>query len=110
MRTTAPLDEARGYCIDIRGQAASLQITESLQAHTCKVTNWVDMLIDDGLGEAPGPMVMPEYDQCIAANAPTNGGVLMLASCADDQLQMWIHTAQGRIQLSQAPDLCLIFA
>ena len=61
LRTTAPLDEARGYCINIRGQAASLQITESLQAHTCKVTNWVDMLIDDGLGEAPGPMVMPEY-------------------------------------------------
>jgi len=34
----------------------------------------------------------------------------MLAPCADDQLQMWIHTAQGRIQLSQAPDLCLTLA
>jgi hypothetical protein len=35
-------------------------MTESLQAHTCKVSNWVDMLIDNSLGDSPGPMVMQE--------------------------------------------------
>jgi hypothetical protein len=30
LRTTAPLDVVRGYCIDIRGQGAGLRMTESL--------------------------------------------------------------------------------
>jgi hypothetical protein len=34
----------------------------------------------------------------------------MLGACAEKPLQMWIHTAQGRIQLSQSPDLCLTLA
>ena len=110
LRTTAALDEPRGYCIDIRGQGASLRPNDSLQAHTCKLSNWVDMLIDDGLGPAPGPMIMPEFGRCIAATSATDGGLLMLGPCADDPLQIWVHTAEGRIQPSQAPELCLTLA
>ena len=110
LRTIAALDEPRGYCIDIRGQGANLRPNDSLQAHTCKLSNWVDMLIDDGLGPAPGPLIMPEYGQCIAASSPTPGGELMLGACADDPNQMWVHTAAGHIQPAQAPELCLTLA
>jgi hypothetical protein len=34
LRTTFPLDEPRGYCVDISGFAATLRLEEPLQAHT----------------------------------------------------------------------------
>jgi hypothetical protein len=36
LRTAQALDEARGYCLDIRGEGASAQLDAPLQAHTCK--------------------------------------------------------------------------
>ena len=36
LRVIAPLDEARGYCLDIPGHRAGVQIANPLQVHTCK--------------------------------------------------------------------------
>ncbi len=36
LRTVAPLDEPRGYCVDIAGFRESLRLDDPLQAHTCK--------------------------------------------------------------------------
>src|SRR5262245_18601635 len=36
LRTIQPLDETRGYCLDIRGEGETLRLDEPLQLHTCK--------------------------------------------------------------------------
>ena len=110
LRTTAALDEPRGYCIDIRGQGAGLRLDAPLQGHTCKLRNWVDMLIDDGLGVAAGRLYMPEYDQCIAATGAEPGADLILTGCTGGPLQLWVHSPGGRIVLSQAAQLCITLA
>ena len=109
--TTAALDEARGYCIDIRGQGANLRPEASLQGHTCKVNNWVDMLLDDGLDRiSAGPLIMPEYNQCVGASAAEPGADLFLNACTGDPLQVWVHSPEGHIFLAGATQLCLTLA
>lgn len=110
LRTTAALDEPRGYCIDIRGQAANLRPDEPLQGHSCKLSNWMDMLFDDGLGGSAGPLFMSEFNQCVGASAPQAGAGLLLSACSEESLQLWVHMPEGRIVLSQAPDLCITLA
>ena len=110
LRTTAALDEPRGYCIDIRGQGANLRPEEPLQGHTCKLSNWVDMLIDDALGTVPGRMYMPEYDQCIGAGAAEPGAGLFLKDCTGADLQAWVRSPEGRISLAPASQLCITLA
>ena len=36
LRTNYPLDDARGYCIDIAGFGANIRLEDPLQVHTCK--------------------------------------------------------------------------
>jgi len=36
LRVIAPLDEARGYCLDIPGHMAGAQLESPLHVHTCK--------------------------------------------------------------------------
>ena len=40
LRVIAPLDEARGYCLDIPGHMAGVQIESPLHVHTCKHGIW----------------------------------------------------------------------
>ena len=40
LRVIAPLDEARGYCLDIPGHMTSVQIESPLHVHTCKHGIW----------------------------------------------------------------------
>ncbi len=110
LRTIAALDEPRGYCIDIRGQAANLRPDEPLQGHSCKLNNWMDMLFDDGLGVSAGPLFMPEFDQCVGASSPEAGASLMLSACSEESIQLWVHLPEGRIVLSQDPKLCITLA
>ena len=42
LRTAHPLDEARGYCLDIAGFGATLRLDDPLQAHTCKYGSELD--------------------------------------------------------------------
>jgi hypothetical protein len=107
LRTTAELDEPRGYCIDIRGQAAALRINEPLQGHTCKVSQWVDMLFDDVRITADAQLYMPEYDLCLAAQAAEAGAGLVLETCAGGALQSWSHSASGNVVLTGSPELCV---
>jgi hypothetical protein len=36
LRTSYPLDDARGYCIDIAGFGANIRLDDPLLVHTCK--------------------------------------------------------------------------
>ena len=107
LRTSAALDEPRGYCIDIRGQGRTLQLAEPLQGHTCKISQWDDMLIDDARVAAENRLYMPEYDLCIAAAAAEPGANLLLGPCAGGALESWSHSGTGHLVLTAAPSLCV---
>jgi triacylglycerol lipase len=104
LRTIQVLDEARGYCLDIPGEGATLQLDQPLQAHTCKYGG----PLDDQRFErtADGAVRAAAYDRCLAAASLVPGAKLVMRPCAADAAQQW-SMAWGRLSPVSRPDLCV---
>lgn len=109
LRTTQPLDDdPRGYCIDVPGPPATINLEGALQVHTCKYGGAnQDQLFD---WRASGQMHMPEYDVCLAAGDIDDGGQLFVQACAEAAAQSWELTPQGMLSPASRPDLCVTLA
>ena len=107
LRVIAPLDEARGYCLDIPGHLAGVRIESPLQVHTCKHGIWnLDGRFDvAGLGN--GVIRMPHYDLCLQAENSSIGARLLLAKCTEAELQSWTQQDSGEIALEAFPQMCI---
>ena len=107
LRTVQPLDETRGYCLDIRGEAQTLQLDEPLQAHTCKY----GAPNDDQRFErtADGAIRASVYNRCLAAAKLEAGSQLLVRPCASALTQKWTM-AWGRLSPASRSDLCVTVA
>ncbi len=107
LRVIAPLDETRGYCLDIPGHLSSVQIDSPLQVHTCKHGIWNQ----DGRFEAAalgnGVLRMPHYELCLQAENTSIGARLLLAECTETELQTWTLRDSGQIALEGFPQGCI---
>jgi triacylglycerol lipase len=104
LRTIHTLDDVRGYCLDIRGEGATLQLDNPMQAHTCKYGG----PLDDQRFEraASGAIRAPMYDRCLAAASLEPGAGLLMRPCASAPTQQW-SMAWGRLSPVSRPDLCV---
>jgi arylformamidase len=107
LRTIQPLDEARGYCLDIRGEGRTLQLDEPLQAHTCKY----GAPNDDQRFErtADGTIRASVYNRCLAAAKLEAGAQVLVRPCASAPTQQWTM-AWGRLSPGSRSDLCVTVA
>jgi arylformamidase len=107
LRTIQPLDETRGYCLDIRGEGQTLRLDEPLQVHTCKYGG----PIDDQQFErtADGGIRAPVYNRCLAAAKLEASAQLLLRPCASAPMQQWTM-AWGRLSPASRSDLCVTVA
>lgn len=107
LRTSAPLDEQRGYCLDVAGFGVNARPDEPLRLHTCKygednvdqMFKWVD--------EASGHVSIPAYDRCLAAGSTQPGADLYVKECSDSELQAWTFVPNGNLSLRAHPELCV---
>ena len=107
LRVIAPLDEARGYCLDIPGHMTGVRVESPLQAHTCKHGIWNQ---DGRFGVAAlvnGVIRMPHYDLCLQAVTASIGARLVLAECTEAELQSWTLQDSGEIALEASPQMCI---
>ena len=109
LRNAQPLDdEFRGYCLDVAGAAAHLNLDAALQTHTCKYSEGnEDQLFEWVL---PNKVHMPEYDLCLAVDEIAEGGKFFVQSCSDAEEQSWILTPDGMLSPTSGLDLCLTLA
>ena len=107
LRVIAPLDEARGYCLDIPGHMAGVQIESPLHVHTCKHGIWNQDGRFDGVALRNGVLRMPHYELCLQAETPSIGALLFLGECADAQVQTWTQQDAGEIALEAFPQMCI---
>jgi hypothetical protein len=107
LRTIQPLDEMRGYCLDIRGEGQTLRLDEPLQLHTCKY----GAAIDDQRFErtADGAIRASAYNRCLAAARLEAGAQLLVQPCASAPAQRWTM-AWGRLSPASRSDLCVTVA
>ena len=107
LRVIAPLDEARGYCLDIPGHMASVQIESPLHVHTCKHGIWNQDGRFDVAALEDGVLRMPHYELCLQADNNSIGARLLLAKCTQAELQTWIQQDSGEIALEAFPQMCI---
>ena len=107
LRLIAPLDEARGYCLDIPGHMSGVRIESQLHVHTCKHGIWNQ----DGRFELAalgnGVIRMPHYELCLQAENASIGARLFLEECAEAELQTWTLQDSGEIALEAFPQMCI---
>ena len=107
IRTAVPMDEPRGYCLDVAGFGVNARPDEPLRAHTCKygednidqLFKWTDW--------ASGHVIMPAYDRCLAVESMQAGSELLVLECAQTNLQAWDFVPNGNISLRARPELCI---
>jgi hypothetical protein len=107
LRVMAPLDEARGYCLDIPGHMAGVRIDSPLQAHTCKHGIWNEDGRFDVAALGNGVIRMPHYELCLGAENTSIGARLRLGECTESELQTWTLKDSGEIALEAFPRMCI---
>ena len=107
LRVTAPLDEARGYCLDIPGHLTSVRIESPLQLHTCKHGIWNHDGRFDAAALGTGELHMPHYELCLQAESTSIGAHLLLAKRTQSGLQIWSLKGSGEIVLEGSPQMCI---
>lgn len=110
LRVIAPLDEERGYCLDIPGHLSGVRLESPLQAHTCKNGIWNRDGQFDVAALSNGTIRMPEYDLCLQAENSSSGARLLLGECTEAELQIWILQDSGEILLNASPQMCVTIA
>lgn len=104
-----PLDEPRGFCIDIQGYKESADIRKGLQAHTC-YSYQGGVAIDQGFNFDQiniGEFYIPSFDVCMEAENTNSSSALKLESCSKSNLQKFIMNKNGSITLEDNKNLCL---
>ncbi len=110
MRVIAPLDEARGYCLDIPGHMAGVRLASPLQTHTCKHGIWNQDGRFDVAALGKGVIRMPHYELCLEADNASIGARLLLEECTEAELQTWTLQDSGEIVLESFPQMCITVA
>ena len=65
LRIIGPLDEERGYRLDIPGHLSGMRLETPMQAHTCKHGIWNLDGRFDSAALVNGQVRMPEYELCV---------------------------------------------
>ncbi|MBT4701564.1 MAG: hypothetical protein HOB79_10880 [Rhodospirillaceae bacterium] len=106
LKIKAPLDEARGLCVDIPGHKARVNVKRSLVVHTCKWTIWNFDERFDQTAFRKGHLRMSRYNLCVGVNSKEAKAEIVLAACDGDPQRRW-NFVEGRLQLAAAPEMCL---
>ena len=107
LRVLAPLDEARGYCLDIPGHRSSVQLESPLHVHTCKHGIWNQDGRFDITALENGVLHMPHYELCLQAENTAIGARLLLEECSQAEVQTWTLQDSGEIALEAFPQMCI---
>lgn len=107
LRLQAPLDEPRGFCLDIPGHRAGVRLERPLHAHTCKHGMWHRDGIFDTDAFERGALHMPEYDLCVEAASSEPDSIVRLRECIASPLQTWHRAESGEVASGAGADLCL---
>ena len=103
------LDEARGFCIDIRGHKFKAKIDRGLQVHTC-YSYQGKISPDQGFNSlqlTKNQFILPFFKVCMEASSLKLSANLKLAKCDRNKLQKFEWFNKNKIRLISNRKLCL---
>ena len=106
-----PLDETRGWCVDLFAHLTGALPLGGLQGHNCFLYMGRGPTEDQGfdaeLIEEDGEIRLIYFDLCMTLHDPDPGSFVPIESCDGGDAQDFEMTGDGRIIPAMAPNLCL---
>ncbi len=111
MKLISPLEETRGWCVDLFAHLTGGLPIGGFQGHTCFSYEGNGVTEDQGFDleriAAKGQIRIVYFDRCMTLHEPNPGSFVAAEPCNDGEAQDFELQANGRIVPGSAPDLCL---
>ena len=106
-----PLDDKRGWCVDMFAHLTNALPLGGLQGHNCFLYMGNGPTEDQGfltdLIRDEGEFRFWYWDMCMTLHDPNPGSFVAVEECTGSDVQRFDMTTEGRIIARAAPDLCL---
>lgn len=112
VKLVSAIDEARGWCIDLRGGANAGEPIGGLHGHTCYTYNGNgptndQAFIKEGIEENNEFRMVAFNDLCMTLWEPKDGSFISVETCDDRAQQNFVFNDAGQIIPEVMPELCL---
>lgn len=111
IKLIAPLDETRGWCVDLFAHLTGAIPIGGFQGHNCfsYMGNGVteDQGFNDELIQEDGEIRIVYFDLCVTLHDPNPGSFVAAESCNGGEAQRFDLRDDGLIVAAAAPELCL---
>ena len=106
-----PLDETRGWCVDLFAHLTNAIPLAGFQGHNCFLYFGRGATEDQGFDldrfNKSGELQLVYFDVCLTLYTPNSGSFVAAQSCSGEDNQKFQMTDSGQIIPSAAPQLCL---
>lgn len=106
-----PLDEPRGWCVDLFAHLTNAMPLGGFQGHTCFLDMGRGPTEDQGFEIAPireaGRFRLAYFNMCMTMQEPKPGSYVAAEPCVDEPAQQFRMLPDGRIVSASSPHLCL---
>ncbi len=111
MKLISPLEETRGWCVDLFAHLTGGQPIGGFQGHSCFSYEGNGVTEDQGFDlerlEESGQIRIVYFDRCMTLHEPNPGSFVAADPCNDGEAQDFEFQADGQIVPISAPGLCL---
>ena len=108
LRSFYELEDPRGYCLDIPGFGARMQLDAPITTHTCKYS-LPGFDVDEIFEHADGKLRLVNYDRCLSADSMEAGSAVVNSIDCGDAHPWEVH-ADGRVTPAADSRQCLTLA
>ena len=105
-----PLDETRGWCVDLFAHLTNAMPLGGFQGHDCFLYFGSGPQVDQGFVEeliVEGEFRLPYWDVCMTLQEPKHHSYVAAEPCIGEPAQKIVMHEDGRIRPEMAPELCL---
>ena len=105
----SPLNDSRGFCLDVIGYKNSADVKKGIQAHSC-YSSQDEISVDQGFDKARialNEFFIPHFKVCLVADKIKESAIVRLNNCDYSENKKFILQNDGKIQPPSNLDLCL---
>lgn len=105
-----PLDEPRGWCVDLFAHRQNALPLGGFQGHNCFLDMGLGPTEDQGFDAkrlADGQLYLVYWDICVTQHDPNPGSFVAAEPCNDGEAQQFDFRDDGQIVSRMSPNLCL---
>ena len=112
VKLIAPIEEARGWCLDLRGGQNNGAPIGGLHGHTCYTYNGNGPTADqafvmENVQDQNEFRMVAFNDLCMTLYEPKDGSFISIETCDDRNAQNFTMNEAGQITPDMMPELCL---